>query len=632
VARAAPRAASCAALEEVGPKGRGATSSAVVLPERRARGARAYVADPDSLSIATVDIGSRALLGAAASSGAARELLVLPSGHVIASLEHASHLDVFAPTKAGPLELRCSVEVPRGPAGMALSEDGATLAVTSRTASAVTFLDARTFEVRRVVSVPRAPSGALFVGEDLWVSHLVGPQVTRIGASGSTSFVSTSLEATKSPDVFQGGVFGGLSPPSSTFDRREVVQRGASQAFALVRVELARPEDPGEGAAPTRGAAPAREAAPRRDDQRRARVVVPMVSVDPGDERRETASYYGPPATLGVPKQSATAFGIDATAGAPLTQQILGDQASLPDGECLLPRAAAFDTKSERLFVTCLGSARLLQLDARSVDPMRALERVIETPRGPTGVAIAEEERLAIVVGAFDGVVSIVDLAADDHGEVALSEARSEEALLQAVGRDLFYRTNDRRVSFDGLSCASCHVDGEDDGLTWQTPDGPRQTLSLAGRVAGSAPYGWSRRATDAHEYVSGTISRLGGAGLTDRELDALVGYVHALPAPPPEVLDAAAVAEGERIFVAQGCASCHPGGETDRRAHRIDADEPTFDSPSLRRVGLSAPYFHDGRYRSLRELLADPKSPMGDTKSLRPHEIPKLELYLRSL
>jgi DNA-binding beta-propeller fold protein YncE len=618
--------------------GRARTSSAVALAVRRqgGKGTHAYVADPDSLSIATLDLTQREFVGAASSSGPARELLVLPSGHVIASIEHASHLDVLAPTEAGVLEPLCSLEVPRGPAGMALSEDGATLAVASRTASTVTFLDATTFSVQKVVNVPRAPSGLLFVGDQLWVSHLVGSELTRLDVAGRATFVSTSLVARRGSEaqVFTGGVFAGF--PRSSFGTSDGpdVRRASSQAFALVRVDLDASSDDADEGRRIRGVPEvATPSTPRRSAPRPPRIVAPMVSVDPGNEAQAAipvADYYGPPPTFGVPKQSATAFVLDAAAGAALTRQILGDQREMPATVCLSPRAAAFDRRAESLFVTCLGSSMMLELDARSVDPMRAIKRTIATPQGPTGVAIAEEEGLVLVVGAFEGKVAVYDFALRERVDVLLSEARSTEARTHARGRDLFYQS-DARIAFDGLSCASCHVEGEDDGLTWQTPEGPRQTLMLAGRVPDSAPYGWSRNASDAHEYVQGTIARLGGEGLVEEDLAALVGYVRALPAPPAELVDAAKAAEGERLFVARGCASCHPGGSTDTRKHTLSG-EVAFDSPSLVRVGLSAPYFHDGRYRSLRELLADRKSSMGETATLRKDEIDKIELFLRSL
>jgi hypothetical protein len=56
--------------------------------------------------------------------------------------------------------------------------------------------------------------------------------------------------------------------------------------------------------------------------------------------------------------------------------------------------------------------------------------------------------------------------------------------------RALFHETDDFRLSADGRACASCHPDGREDGLTWATPDGPRQTIMLAGRIDGSGLHG----------------------------------------------------------------------------------------------------------------------------------------------
>ena len=48
----------------------------------------------------------------------------------------------------------------------------------------------------------------------------------------------------------------------------------------------------------------------------------------------------------------------------------------------------------------------------------------------------------------------------------------------------------DRRISADGRVCASCHPDGREDGVAWVTPEGPRQTPMLAGRLGkGEARY-----------------------------------------------------------------------------------------------------------------------------------------------
>jgi cytochrome c peroxidase len=75
----------------------------------------------------------------------------------------------------------------------------------------------------------------------------------------------------------------------------------------------------------------------------------------------------------------------------------------------------------------------------------------------------------------------------------------------------------------------------------------------------------------------------------------------------------------------------------TDRKKHdigsRTTADEGAlFDTPSLRLVGGSAPYFHDGRYATLHQLLVEADGKMGHTSQLAPADLDALEAYLRTL
>ncbi len=136
--------------------------------------------------------------------------------------------------------------------------------------------------------------------------------------------------------------------------------------------------------------------------------------------------------------------------------------------------------------------------------------------------------------------------------------------------------------------------------------------------------------------HIVNTVDlRLVGAGLGDAEIDALVAYVDELPGPDrgphPKT---AAEARGEALFGSGevGCARCHDGSAgTDKLAHDIQSGG-TFDTPSLRFVGATAPYFHDGRYPTLRALLADTDGRMGHTGHLDETELADLERYLRSL
>src|SRR5262249_55717817 len=144
-----------------------------------------------------------------------------------------------------------------------------------------------------------------------------------------------------------------------------------------------------------------------------------------------------------------------------------------------------------------------------------------------------------------------------------------------ARGRQLFYVTRDVRTSIDGRACASCHPDGRTDGLTWTTPDGPRQPILLAARLEGSAPYGRFGDHPTGKSHVLFTISRLSGHGFHTPEdevdLDALLAYIGSLTLPSREgaIVDKGVAerrARGLELFQSKdvGCAGCHTGGGTD--------------------------------------------------------------------
>jgi cytochrome c peroxidase len=107
------------------------------------------------------------------------------------------------------------------------------------------------------------------------------------------------------------------------------------------------------------------------------------------------------------------------------------------------------------------------------------------------------------------------------------------------------------------------------------------------------------------------------------------------MPAPPvPRRAFPDLVAQGEQVFRRRGCVHCHGGGTgTDGQRHQLGSREKeAIDTPSLRQVGRTAPYFHDGRYATLDALLDDRESSMGATASLSPPERAALRAFLESL
>jgi cytochrome c peroxidase len=113
-------------------------------------------------------------------------------------------------------------------------------------------------------------------------------------------------------------------------------------------------------------------------------------------------------------------------------------------------------------------------------------------------------------------------------------------------------------------------------------------------------------------------------------------------------------VAQGKALFHDRtvGCSSCHDPDSafTDGQAHDVESlsaaeheelkrsgqpPEPTagvFDTPTLRQVGLTAPYFHDGSARSLEEVVERNGDRMGKTSQLSAGERLALVAYLRTL
>src|SRR5205085_47959 len=95
----------------------------------------------------------------------------------------------------------------------------------------------------------------------------------------------------------------------------------------------------------------------------------------------------------------------------PLTRSLMTDGAR-HQRECILPRSAAMSADGDALYVTCLGTDALLELDPRGLDPSRLERRRWRVPSGPTGIAVDDRSPRAVVWSQFDRKLSLVNLAA----------------------------------------------------------------------------------------------------------------------------------------------------------------------------------------------------------------------------
>jgi hypothetical protein len=238
-------------------------------------------------------------------------------------------------------------------------------------------------------------------------------------------------------------------------------------------------------------------------------------------------------------------------------------------------------------------------------------------------------------------------------------------------GRELFFSLDDA-VTTVGMTCATCHPDGREDGRVWAQENTLRQTPMLTERLRGTAPYNWHGTRGTLEANVKQTIQeRLLGEGLGRADLKALSRYlVEGLrPVQKRVTSTGTLVDQGRALFHDEevGCAGCHDSATqfTDGRNHDVHslrghevafARESSvgvrfsfrgtgpaspnaarklsaqFNTPSLTQVVLTPPYMHDGSVPTLHALIEENHDRMGATSQLSAHERRALVAYLETL
>jgi cytochrome c peroxidase len=108
-------------------------------------------------------------------------------------------------------------------------------------------------------------------------------------------------------------------------------------------------------------------------------------------------------------------------------------------------------------------------------------------------------------------------------------------------------------------------------------------------------------------------VNRMKGPEPSPETLAALVAYLKSLGYPvnpnlkadgTPTDAASAAAKRGFAVFDRAGCKACHLPPTYDKKDLEDVFSGGTFKVPSLRVVSLTAPYFHDGRYKTLDEAV----------------------------
>ncbi len=301
---------------------------------------------------------------------------------------------------------------------------------------------------------------------------------------------------------------------------------------------------------------------------------------------------------------------------------------------------------------------------------------VVKLGNGAQGVAVAHDGQHAYVWNQFDGTVSELELpdvdgeqkdtkfVADAQGKPAIAElgvvpefaadtfvvVKDALDVDASIGRKMFHDATDSRISAQGtVSCASCHPDGRSDGRTWQFTFGPRNTPQLGGKILDSAPFHWPGDVAAVKDLNSMTVLPfMGGSGLDDGSFQFVAAYIDSIRAAPSALQGRVAVelnaseAHGQEIFesAATGCTACHNGSHfTDNSSYDIgskadDRDIRAFQTPVLHGLNRSAPYFHDGRFKTVADLVqgAVRADKMGVGSHLNDADAADLVAYLKTL
>ncbi len=563
-----------------------------VVLAKREQSTLAFVANEDDGSIHSIDLDKRDEIAVTQLPGSPSAMLLLADGRLVVALRDRNELLVMESDaeNGSKFETRCRLVTPSEPVGLAsaMTNGGEKIAVTAGYGHALGIFEAQSFATAKWINLARDPRAVLIAHNRAFVSHTV---------SADVSMVDLDSGKVETINVFSNKRIRSLNAPNSGDPLL------GSQAFALAKNE-------------------------------NGRLWAPMVMVDPGEAK--ITSAYG---SAEIPVKAVVGV-VDMIAGKELQLPLIASEARTR--ECFLPRAA--DAVGDRLFVLCLGSDELMELDGRGQNATSFMRRRVQVARGPLGLAV--NGRQAVVMSQFDRVVNIIDIDDEKAAPVMIALSRPEGPIDEAFerGRQIFHDGFEGRVSKDGRACANCHPDGREDGFTWSTPDGPRQTISLAGRIPNAAPYGWFGDHADIRNHLKHTVTRLGGQGFDTKDqadLDALVTYISRMKSPVagPNPANADLVAKGHALFhaSAQGCGECHAEGGTDRQRHDIGTGRDvearlSFDTPSLMSIAGSAPYFHDGRYKSLDELMSKADDKMGHAKHLKPEDRAAMIAYMESI
>jgi len=271
-------------------------------------------------------------------------------------------------------------------------------------------------------------------------------------------------------------------------------------------------------------------------------------------------------------------------------------------------------------------------------------QRVRLSGNGPRTMVVSGDR--LYVAHYFSESIDVLDLRPIQASIAQSFEFNPEMDLtLERLGEQYFH---DGALCFQQwLSCSTCHPDARTDALNWDTlndgignPKNVKSTL-YAHRTP---PTTWLGVRPNAEASVRAGFKHIQFAVRPEADALALDTYLKALrPVASPKLVNGGlseSALRGKRLFETQRCTRCHSGElMTDTQQHSVGTTTgvdlgKSVDTPSLIELWRTAPYLHDGRAATVRDLLTQESHAgiLKRTTRLTERELTDLENYLLSL
>lgn len=266
------------------------------------------------------------------------------------------------------------------------------------------------------------------------------------------------------------------------------------------------------------------------------------------------------------------------------------------------PSGIVFDAAGQTMYIAAFGTDRVAQVDTGGnvlarieIDPAATGATVApRTKRGPRGLAMNSGANKLYVMNRLTDTISVIDTTANTVTSEIPAGSNNPTPTTIRNGRGYLY---DAKLSGSGTgSCASCHIDGEADHLSWDLGDptgnmfpvtladgtvyeehpmkGPMVTSTLRGLV-NQQPYHWRGDKPQFTDFNVAFQELMGGNQVADDEMADFTSFINTITWMPnpyqnldrtyPTNLEGGNAARGQQEFSSviinpnqKTCNGCH--------------------------------------------------------------------------